>query len=202
MNTIDKQDSVTLGLLEAIEKNEDVTQRHLANQLGVALGLANSYLKRCARKGYIKIQQAPANRYFYYLTPNGFAEKSRLSAKYLSTSFGFYRKASESFTSIYMQSLANDWRRILLCGLSELTEIAYIRAQEFDLQLTGIWDPRASVSNHLGLPVWQKFEEVQTFNACVLTCLENTSELYETLLLTNEKERVFVPEILRISTNQ
>ena len=107
MNTNEKQDSLTLSILEEIEKNEDVTQRHLANNLGVALGLANSYLKRCARKGFIKIKQVPANRYLYYLTPKGFTEKSRLSAKYLSTSFDFYRQASESIILLYNECLAS-----------------------------------------------------------------------------------------------
>ena len=60
-----------------------MTQRHLADRLGVALGLANSYLRRCARKGLIKITQAPDNRYLYYLTPQGFTEKTRLTARYL-----------------------------------------------------------------------------------------------------------------------
>ena len=101
MNTVEKEDSVTLGILKEIEKNKDVTQRHLANQLGVALGLANSYLKRCARKGFIKFQQAPANRYLYYLTPKGFAEKSRLTAEYLSTSFEFYGRAGDSLKVIF-----------------------------------------------------------------------------------------------------
>ncbi|NIQ08836.1 MAG: winged helix-turn-helix transcriptional regulator, partial [Gammaproteobacteria bacterium] len=84
MNNNDKKESLTLEILQAIEQNNDVTQRHLASHLGVALGLANSYLKRCVRKGLVKIQHVPANRYLYYLTPKGFAEKSRLTAKYLS----------------------------------------------------------------------------------------------------------------------
>jgi len=200
MNTVEKQDSVTLGILEAIEENEDVTQRHLANQLGVALGLTNSYLKRCARKGLIKIQQAPANRYLYYLTPKGFTEKSRLSAKYLSASFSFYRKASKSFTSIFQQSTANGWNSLLLCGLSELTEIAYLRAQEFDIDLIGIWEPNADIDAHLGLPVWKELREVEDYEASVLTCLENTNELYDILLLTSKSERVFSPDILGLRT--
>jgi len=80
---------LTLELLEAIEARSDVTQRHLADRLGVALGLANSYLKRCARKGLIKVHQAPANRYLYYLTPQGFAEKARLTGEYLTSSLDF-----------------------------------------------------------------------------------------------------------------
>ena len=77
-----KEDNVTLSILEAIENKNDMTQRHLADNLGVALGLANSYLKRCVKKGLVKIHQAPANRYLYYLTPKGFSEKSRLTTQY------------------------------------------------------------------------------------------------------------------------
>ena len=103
MNNQDhKEDAVTLEILEFIEGQSHVTQRHLADRLGVALGLANSYLKRCIRKGLIKVQQAPANRYLYYLTPKGFAEKSRLTARYLRASFDFYRQAGNSFNDIYI----------------------------------------------------------------------------------------------------
>ena len=90
MNNKQKEDSATLEILQAIENKKDVTQRHLANRLDVALGLANSYLKRCVRKGLVKIQQAPANRYFYYLTPMGFSEK-RIPWKNLPCN-GFNRK--------------------------------------------------------------------------------------------------------------
>jgi len=70
MNTdSQREDALTLEILDAIEKKDDVSQRHLAREMGVALGLANSYLKRCVRKGYVKVTQAPANRYLYYLTP-------------------------------------------------------------------------------------------------------------------------------------
>ncbi|MFL6646678.1 MAG: winged helix-turn-helix transcriptional regulator, partial [Sulfurifustaceae bacterium] len=81
-----KDERRLLELLDVVGQKSDVSQRHLARHLGVALGLANSYLRRCVRKGWIKISTAPANRYLYYLTPKGFSEKSRLTAKYLSTS--------------------------------------------------------------------------------------------------------------------
>ena len=58
MNDPKKEDSLTLELLEAIDDKSDLTQRHLADRMGVALGLANSYLKRCVRKGLVKIHQA------------------------------------------------------------------------------------------------------------------------------------------------
>ena len=58
---LEREDALTLQILEAIEERSDLSQRGLASRTGVALGLANSYLKRCARKGFIKIQQVPAN---------------------------------------------------------------------------------------------------------------------------------------------
>ena len=124
MNNRKREESVTLEILEAIEAQSDVTQRHLARRTGIALGLANSYLKRCVRKGLVKIHQAPANRYLYYLTPKGFAEKSRLTAQYLSYSFKFYRRAGQSCAEVFADCGKRGWNRITLCGASDLAEIA------------------------------------------------------------------------------
>ncbi len=88
----------------------------------------------------------------------------------------------------------------MLCGLSELTEIAYIRAQEFDVQLIGIWDPNTSIRTHLDLPVWSVLKEVPSYEACILTGIEETSEIYTELLIINEIDHIFVPDILRLRT--
>lgn len=44
-----------LILLTELERDGAVTQRSLAIKLGVALGLTNLYVKRLARKGYVKV---------------------------------------------------------------------------------------------------------------------------------------------------
>ena len=62
-----KNDNMTLSVLSAVEADSSVTQRSLASELGIALGLTNSYLKKCIDKGLVKIKQVPANRYAYYL---------------------------------------------------------------------------------------------------------------------------------------
>src|SRR5262245_36732247 len=84
---------IILGLLDSVERNAGQSQRRLASELCIALGLVNAYLKRCVKKGLLKVSQAPARRYLYYLTPQGFAEKSQLTVEFLSYSFGFFRKA-------------------------------------------------------------------------------------------------------------
>ena len=70
---LDNEAKITLGLLNMVQGNSAMSQRSMAGDLGIALGLANSYLKRCVKKGLIKVSQAPAIRYVYYLTPNGFS---------------------------------------------------------------------------------------------------------------------------------
>ena len=199
MNTREREESLTLGILETIEGQSNVTQRHLANHLGVALGLANSYLKRCVHKGLIKIQQVPANRYLYYLTPKGFAEKSRLTAAYLSSSFDFYRQASESLAHIYKQCEANGWNHILFCGVSELAEIASIRASEHDIAIVGTWDPDSNKKQFLHLPVWKSIDMAEKHDACLITSLDKPDQFYEFLINTIDREKILIPSILGIN---
>jgi hypothetical protein len=162
------------------------------------LGLANSYLKRCIRKGFIKISEAPANRYLYYVTPKGFAEKSRLTAKYLSSSFAFYRKAGDSCMDVFQKCEALGWRRILLYGMSDLAEIATLRAQERDVQIVGILDPHTEHRRFAGLPVWRNFDQAGPYDVCVLTELNSPLLSYEHLTREVDRERVLVPDILRL----
>ena len=66
-------------MLEAVAGNERITQRTLARRLGIAVGLTNLYLKRLARKGFIKFVNVRPNRIVYLVTPKGIAEKTRLT---------------------------------------------------------------------------------------------------------------------------
>ena len=92
---------IMLGLLESVERDGGQSQRRLAAELGIALGLVNAYLKRCIKKGLVKVSEAPARRYAYYLTPHGFAEKSRLTVEYLGFSFSFFRRARAECAEIF-----------------------------------------------------------------------------------------------------
>src|SRR6201997_3399178 len=87
-----EDDRIVLDLLNSVDDGAQ-SQRRIAGELGIALGLVNAYLKRCVKKGFVKVSEAPARRYAYYLTPQGFAEKARLTVEYLSDSFNFFRLA-------------------------------------------------------------------------------------------------------------
>ncbi len=199
MNTKQKEDTATLEILQTIENKNDVTQRHIADKLDVALGLANSYLKRCVHKGLVKVQQAPANRYLYYLTPKGFAEKSRLTAQYLSYSFNFYRQSSASLTVLFEQCEQIKAKRILFAGISELTEIASIRALEHGLKIVGSWEPNSNDKSFLNMPVWSRLEEIPHYDRCILTTLDKATEYHRLLISQVGTEKVMVPSILGVN---
>src|ERR1051326_8342207 len=129
---------ILLGLLTSVERDSGMTQRRLATELGIALGLANAYLRRCVRKGLIKVSQVPLNRYAYFLTPQGFAEKSRLTATYLSDSFSFFRKARTQCGDLFALAAARSQRRLALLGHGDLAEIASLVARGHPVEILGV----------------------------------------------------------------
>lgn len=198
-----KEQRLTLELLDAIERSGDVSQRHLASQMGVALGLANSYLKRCAKKGLVKIREAPANRYFYYLTPQGFAEKSRLTARFLSDSLTFYRQSAESLNELFRDCQDKGWTRLVLCGVSDLTEIAMLRVDKTGLKIIAVYEPDDSAVDFLGRPIYQDWAACPQADAYVITDLQNPLKIFNDMVLKiGEKDRVLVPRVLGIDHSQ
>ena len=201
MNNKRREESLTLELLEAIEQNSGVTQRHLARRMGVALGLANSYLKRCVRKGLVKIKQAPANRYMYYLTPHGFAEKSRLTTEYLSYSFAFYRRASTSCARTLEQCRDAGHNSVGLYGASDLAEIAALQAIEVGVQIACLCDPAGSRSRFLDHPVVSTPGESPPLDAWLFTALDDSRAALRELNARCGSIPVYVPSVLGLNAS-
>jgi DNA-binding MarR family transcriptional regulator len=144
---------IMLSVLTSIERDSTITQRKLAGELGIALGLANAYLRRCVRKGLIKMRQVPLNRYAYYLTPQGFAEKSRLTAEYLTVSLDFFRRARSDCVALLRQCEALGWRKVALYGAGDLAEIVILSAGETTIDVICVIDSRSASRRCGGLPV-------------------------------------------------
>ena len=194
----DRKESLTLELLAAIDEKSDLTQRHLADRMGIALGLTNSYLRRCVRKGLVKITQAPANRFLYYLTPQGFAEKSRLTAEFLTSSLAFYRRASGSLDEAFAQCREKGAQRVLFGGISELTEIGCIRAVDFAFEIVGAFDPASRLNRIIGRPVWRNLDEASASDVAVITAFTAADQMYDALCANFGASRVVVPDILDV----
>ncbi len=188
---------ITLGVLTAVEENRGLSQRALASQLGIALGLVNAYLKRCARKGYIKIKQIPPNRYAYYLTPKGFSEKSRLTVEYLSYSFSFFRQARTQCAEQLAECARRGWRRVALVGAGELAEIAALCAREAPVTLAGVIAPAGG--RVAGLRVVSDIAELGGVDAVLITDVSAPQKTYDEVASTFPAERILTPRLLNIA---
>lgn len=192
--------AITLGLLAAVEREETVTQRSLAGELGIALGLANAYLKRAAHKGWIKVQQVPPNRYAYYVTPQGFAEKARLTGEYLSSSLTFFRRAKEQIGEALEAFAAADRRRVVLVGVGELAEIAALCQLQIDVELIGILDAKSHKDTFAGLPVVQRLEDLPAAESYLITDVRQSQDAYDAMVARYGADRVKAPKLLHIRT--
>lgn len=190
---------ITLGVLSAIEAQSEISQRTLSNELGVALGLANAYLKRCVRKGYVKIQQVPRRRYTYFLTPQGFAEKARLTGEYLSSSLQFFRRARSQIDDIMGECVSRGWRRILLAGASDIAEIATVTAHDHDVELVGVLDEGLGRQTFCGLPVITSLDAIKSVDAVIVTRTGDEGRLFQALCTRLGKDRVFAPQLVRVN---
>jgi DNA-binding MarR family transcriptional regulator len=191
--TRDASDEIVLGVLDVVERDPSVTQRSVARELGIALGLANAYLRRCVRKGLIKVSEVPRRRYAYYLTPQGFAEKSRLTATYLSDSFSFFRKARMQCTELFALAATRDQRRLALLGHGDLAEIASLVAREHPVEIVGVI---AAGEDAARLAV--ELAAVGPVDAIVVTALVDPRGALAAALRIFDAERVYVPAILRV----
>lgn len=194
----------TLDLLGALAEDETMSQRGLATRLGVALGLTNAVLKRCIRKGLLKIKQAPTRRYAYYLTPKGFAEKSRLTAEYLSYSLQFYRTARQEFSDLARVCEEKGWQRIVLIGATELSEIATLAVADAEIEVVGILDQGTNQATFCGLPIYRSLDAMEMANrpnAVIITDMTDPQGAYDQLVQFLPHERVLAPKLSRVTVN-
>ena len=132
-----------LAILEAITEDQHITQRSLAARLGVALGLANLYVKRLARKGYIKSVNVRSSGIRYLVTPKGVAEKARLTYDFMEHSLQLYRQTRKHLRAVLEAGLRDGCLRVAIYGTGEPAELAFISLRELGLEPVAIFDQKA-----------------------------------------------------------
>jgi len=161
-----------LKLLEAVDADSRVTQRSLAMQLGIALGLTNIYLRRLVRKGYIKCVNVQSNRITYLLTPRGIAEKLRLTYEFMDYSLHLYGEVRQHLRAVIRECAAAD-RRVAIFGRGEAAELSYLALKEFGLEPLAIFDLEGG-QEFLGMPVLPISEHVNVaYDLMIVATLES-----------------------------
>jgi len=164
MNAIDKkQTELTLALLDAVSEDSGISQRSLARQLGVALGLANAQLRACARRGFIAITAISKRRFNYDLTDFGERERMRLARHNLSISLAPYAEIRRACDAVIDQCRDIGATRLVFAGQSHLADIAFVSALDRGVDVVGLiamptrpaeGGMRTSVETFCNQPVW------------------------------------------------
>jgi DNA-binding MarR family transcriptional regulator len=127
-----------LSLLEELERDPEISQRMLAHKIGVALGVINSSLRTMGAKGWIRTAGFDHRRQRHLLTPEGAAEKTRLSAHLASWRLQHYGALKEMITGTLCDMENKGVERVVFYGVSAEMEVTYIALQQRNLKLVGI----------------------------------------------------------------
>lgn len=81
------QEDTRFRVLRLLEENPEMSQRELAEAVGISTGSAHYVLSALVERGLVKIGNFGASndkrRYAYVLTPKGLAEKAAITGRFL-----------------------------------------------------------------------------------------------------------------------
>lgn len=101
---IDSKEDTQFRVLRLLQESPDITQRQVAEALGISLGGANYCLRALVSKGLIKIRNFRNSNnkmgYAYLLTPKGIAEKTALAANFLRRKMDEYEALKAEIESL------------------------------------------------------------------------------------------------------
>ncbi len=112
------QEDTYFRVMRLLEAKPDLSQRQLAEALGVSVGGLNYCLKALIQKGFVKVGNFRRSKnkfgYVYLLTPAGASEKARLTASFLQRKMQEYEVIKAE-----IEALTNDSSLLHLNGPSK-----------------------------------------------------------------------------------
>lgn len=140
------------SILAEIETNSSISQRRLAQRLGIALGLTNLLIRRAITRGWIETVRISPHAMQYRLTPAGCAERDRMSHARFETILTLYADARQRIVRRLTELSARwpvvggdaDVKRVVLYGPPQASEIGCVCLYDTDLHLVGIVDERGA----------------------------------------------------------
>ncbi len=124
-----------------------------ASKLGVSVKLAHETLKQMVARGLLHVKKEHARRWDYFLTPQGIAEKTRLTCEFLDFSMQFYREARRRSAQLCRDLHEVGTSHIAFLGAGEMAEIVYLGVVEWKLQLSEVFDDDRTGRDFMGIRV-------------------------------------------------
>jgi len=128
----------TLTIFNKVENSPGINQRKLASELGISLGLTNTYFQRVLKKGWVRAKKVKTRRWLYFLTPQGALEKSRLSLSYMHRTLESFRELKSKGDEILNILSEKGVSGVHICGDKDLTEILSFCFTGFRIKLLSV----------------------------------------------------------------
>jgi len=102
------QEDTYFRVMRILQHNPDLTQRELAEKLGISVGGLNYCLKALTEKGWVKMQNFAQSKnkfgYIYVLTPRGMSKKMALTSQFLKRKMGEYEELKAEIEALKFES--------------------------------------------------------------------------------------------------
>ena len=141
-----------LRVLEEVDSTPDVSQRKLAAEVGIALGVVNVLVKTMIAKGYVRATRLGWRHWKYILTPAGVARKVQLTANYVDGFLGHYRRVRSMVHETLIAAPIGPESTVGIYGTTELGEFMFLVLRRFGVKRVVFFD-ESGPGEFLGVPV-------------------------------------------------
>lgn len=143
-----------MHLLYEIDSQPESSQRTLAAQIGIALGLTNILIRKLVERGYIRVSKAGWKRWVYTLTPSGISHKTRLTISYIQRFLGHYQQVRQLLREELESMNLHAESRIAVCSAGSTGEIVYLALRELEIEEIDFYDRNPEPDERfIGMPL-------------------------------------------------
>jgi len=119
-----QETEIRLRLFKILSEESDLTQREIAQRMGISLGKTNYCISEFVKKGFVKMQRFGESktklRYLYHLTPRGIEAKGALAIDFLKRKMHEYEEIRHQIQALTIE-MENE--KIVLPEIDGLSDI-------------------------------------------------------------------------------
>jgi len=190
-------------ILDLIEKNRNITQRELSENINASVSMINSYLDIYEKSGLIIRRYISDKKIEYIITKKGIERKKVLNIGFLKASHKIYSNAKENIKQFLNQLIYKGYKDILLYGAGEVAELLLLVLNDddtFDIKIKGIIDDDKEKQGKFlfNIPILnnEKIDEIK-HDGILISSFMNRETIYDklNLLKYNKKNIIMFFEI-------
>jgi DNA-binding MarR family transcriptional regulator len=128
-----------LQVLEEVSHRPDVSQRQLADRLGVALGATNVLIRRLADQGYIRTSKVGWRRWSYAITATGVSHKEALTQGMVERFLRSYKAFRTVVTAELKEAGLSKRPCVAVIGPDDMSELVYLALTDLGVAKVGFY---------------------------------------------------------------